>query len=95
MAPIITVSAANEKQIATYPREYALFRQLDHTHKGKIPLQVRYKYPCFRCKELLMQLKAARAVFMNGARLFDCDSSAFSCRRQQNTSRNMDLHLQS
>ncbi|KAL0043655.1 hypothetical protein WJX79_010984 [Trebouxia sp. C0005] len=44
MAPIITVSAANEKQIATYPREYALFRQLDHTHKGKIPLQEATEY---------------------------------------------------
>lgn len=44
MAPIITVSAASEKQIATYPREYALFRQLDHTHKGKIPLQEATEY---------------------------------------------------
>ena len=40
MAPTVTVSAPSEKQIATYPREYALVRQLDHTHKGKIPLQV-------------------------------------------------------
>ena len=43
MAPnseTITVSAPTEKQIATYPREFALFRQLDHSHKGQIPLKV-------------------------------------------------------
>ncbi len=44
MAPTgetITVSAPSDKLISAYPREYALFRQLDHSHKGQIPLQVR------------------------------------------------------
>ena len=42
MAPneSITVSAPTDKQIAAFPREFALFRQLDHTHKGQIPLKV-------------------------------------------------------
>lgn len=43
MAPqgqIITVSTPSEKEIAASPREYALFRQLDHSHKGQIPLEV-------------------------------------------------------
>ena len=43
MAPTdqtITVSAPTEKEISAYSREFALFRQLDHTHKGQIPLEV-------------------------------------------------------
>lgn len=46
MAPneSITVSAPTDKQIAAFPREFALFRQLDHTHKGQIPLQEATEY---------------------------------------------------
>ena len=43
MAPTnqtITVPAPSEKEIAAYPREFALFRQLDHSHKGQIALEV-------------------------------------------------------
>lgn len=43
MAPTgqtITVPAPSDKEIAAYPREYALFRQLDHSHNGQIPLKV-------------------------------------------------------
>ena len=42
MAPVdtITVSAPTEKEITASPREYALFRQIDHTHKGVLPLKV-------------------------------------------------------
>lgn len=36
----ITVPTPTEKEIAAYPREYAIFRQLDHSHKGQIPLEV-------------------------------------------------------
>ncbi|KAL3147122.1 hypothetical protein ABBQ38_015079 [Trebouxia sp. C0009 RCD-2024] len=42
MAPTgqtITVPTPSDKEIAAYPREYALFKQLDHSHKGEIPLK--------------------------------------------------------
>ena len=40
IGPTITVSAPSEKEVTASPREYALFRQLDHSHKGQIPLEV-------------------------------------------------------
>lgn len=36
----ITVPASSDAEIAAYPREYALLRQLEHDHKGQIPLEV-------------------------------------------------------
>lgn len=37
---VITVLAPSQKEIDAYPREYALLRQLEHTHTGQIRLEV-------------------------------------------------------
>lgn len=65
MAPnseTITVSAPTAKQIATYPREFALFRQLDHSHKGQIPLKEATEY-VKKYGSTSVQLKAGEVPF--------------------------------
>lgn len=54
--PTIAVSAPSEKEIAAYPRQYALFRQLDHSHKGQIPLEVG-AHTCSKTKTKVSRLE--------------------------------------